>query len=260
MNRFERFGAAGHQFPLRGGGQRDAQAALQLLQPVERKAATVAEKSDHSRGRFVVLRRTDPRGRFGRENLAAGVAAEALQLEDRSLQGSHPRDPQQRGRFVLQVHLPAAALGTPGAVRQRRVRHRHLLRAPVGFHSMAAVPMRLHGRCFLRRRAGRAGLSTGGGMALEHVPEHPARLLRARPEEQPPQPIDRGPLRLQLPGQKAQRIHRCPQLPVLLRIQSPFSGPLEDRLQFLPLDLAAPHLSSIHADLVRCSRKCRVSG
>ncbi len=64
------------------GRQRDAQALLQICQPMPRKSTSVTEQRDHARRRLIVLVLAHSLGSVGRECLTAQIAAQLLQRID----------------------------------------------------------------------------------------------------------------------------------------------------------------------------------
>ena len=69
-------------FPLRRGRQRDLQARLQILQPVEGQPTAIFQQCQHTGGGGVILLRSHSRRRLGREDFSAQVAAQILQVID----------------------------------------------------------------------------------------------------------------------------------------------------------------------------------
>ncbi len=206
--------------PLRRGRQRDPQVTLELLDAIERQSRPVLEKADHARRRLVVFLFAHPRGRLGREHLPAQIAAQTVELVDRSPQRGHPLDAQQHRRLQQRIDFALDARGTPAAAVQGGVRHRDLLGPAVGYRAVAAVARRLGllGWRWLRPRVlrWRARGAATVGWRLAH---DPARLLGRRAEQELAQPRECRPLGLQLLGHEGQRLYRRRQRRMLLLSQ-----------------------------------------
>ena len=78
VRRFDQLGGVRDHFPLGGRRQRNAHQFFHPLQPVKRHAAAVLQLRDHGRRSFIVFLRPQALGLLGREDLPAGIAAQAL--------------------------------------------------------------------------------------------------------------------------------------------------------------------------------------
>lgn len=175
-----------HDFPLRRGRQRQPQAVLQAFEPVKRHAGAILEQRHHRPGARVGLGALGGRGRRGGEDLAAQVAAQALQLPDGGGDGRLAGEANDGGRLGQRIEFARFALGAALARHQRRVRHRDALGAGV-IGRPAPAMTRLAG--FFGGRFGwpalRRWLARLAGLA-QRVLEHPARLLAGSAEDRSP--------------------------------------------------------------------------
>ena len=121
--RFDHFRRFLHHLPLRRCRQRDPQALLQLLEPMERHPGPVPQQPDHARRGFIPLARPHPLGGLGREHLAAEVASPTFQFVDSSLQRRLSRDANQDCRLFDPVDLSLFAFRATLARLQRRMLH-----------------------------------------------------------------------------------------------------------------------------------------
>lgn len=121
-------------------------------------------------------------------------------------------DAHQRRWLLERVHLAAGAARALRPALQRGVRHLHLLRPGKLLGPVPAVALALPLLALLLALARVRALAL---LRLLGRAQHRRRLL-APAEEEAPQALQRGALRLQLPRQEGQRLHRALQLLALL--------------------------------------------
>ena len=133
-----------HKLPLGRSRKRNTEAPLELLEAVERQAASVTEKRHHADRGGVVLLLSHPLGGLRRENLSAEAAAEPLLFDNLRLERRSALYPHE-SRWLLESRKPPFTVRrrTPIARLQRLVGDLCSLRAAVGIGAVSSVALRL---------------------------------------------------------------------------------------------------------------------
>ena len=196
-DRLGSLGLGGDEVPLRRGRQRNSQAPLERLRPVERHAGSIFQKSNHAADGGVVLLLARRLGQLGGEDHATQMTAQLLQVIDLGADGSLTNQPHHHARTARVVDRARLALRARIARGQRGMRDLDLLGAYVIFGPVAAVAsdgrlgiaLGLAGatgcqQCCLTFRA-RRRLVSGKGTV-----DHRRGLLRLHAKEHLPQAAD----------------------------------------------------------------------
>jgi hypothetical protein len=171
-------------FPLGRGGNRHVEILLELLKPIEGRAAAVFQDGDHGRRAVVVFVLAALFGLGGLENLTAQVAAQSAELEDRRLKRGRADDSDEgRGHGQL-VDLSLQTLGTRGAGCEARVVHFHQASPGVAVRPQPSVP--------LARLPGPLGVPGGLGLLRVAFGEDLPGCLGGSPKDVAEQPLDGG--------------------------------------------------------------------
>ena len=113
-DRFDVLGLGADNTPLGRGRQGSAQALLQPFISIEGHSRAVFQECDHAPDRCIVPWRTRVRRRLGREDLAAEIATQLLQIIHLSLHRRLARKPHQhsgtgglvnRARFAFRARI-----------------------------------------------------------------------------------------------------------------------------------------------------------
>ena len=252
QRRFDHRRGTCHHFPLRRGRQRDLQAPLQILQPVERQPAAIFQQCQHTGRRRVILLAAHSGRRLRREDFSAQVAAQILQVVDRGRERRLSHHPHQHLRLFLQVDFPLLAFRAGISRLQRGMCNFDLLRASECLGRMTAMP-----RPRLLCRGFRRGLLLRCGVRIRRCGGHVAGLLRAGAKQNLPEPLETDLPVLQGVGQIRERFNRRLELFIVLLPQR-LPHPRQDVFEFLSTDVD-PY-RRLHSSSARRARKSFTSG
>lgn len=200
-NRLHILGGRRDDIPLGRGGQWDLQALLQDVLAVEGDAGAILQQTNHARRCRVIFLRFCRCGDARREDLAARIAPQLLELVNGGADRRPANQADQHARVAHGVDRPLPAFRTRIARLERGVANPDPSRAAVVVGPVTPVA-RLLRRHLLGRRLGPSGADCWwhrarrglvlGGRSLLLATDDLAGLLRTRAEQQLSQAADGG--------------------------------------------------------------------